>query len=132
MYNKNIPSIYITHQLSIKTGKRFSEKIAQRIHYYFIKKYFACWVPDHAKEGLAGELSHPQKLPHNITYIGPLSRFVAINDSEELYDLLIILSGPEPQRTIFENQILEQIKYIDGNIFLIRGLPDEKSKPGQF
>ena len=132
MHNIKVPSIYITHQLSIKTGNRFSEKIVQKIHYYFIKKYFACWVPDYAKEGLAGELSHPKKLPHNATYIGPLSRFVAINDSEKIYDLLIILSGPEPQRTIFENQILKQIKNIDENIFFIRGLPDATSKPGNF
>ena len=132
MYNKNIPSVYITHQLFIKTGNRFSEKIAQKIHYFFIKKYDSCWVPDYGKNGLAGELSHPKKLPSNVTYIGPLSRFKIIQDSDEIYDLLIILSGPEPQRTIFENEILNQLKNLEGNIFLIRGLPNEKSKPANF
>ncbi len=39
LYSKRIPCIYITHQLYIKTGNRFSEKIVQKLHYHFIKKY---------------------------------------------------------------------------------------------
>ena len=81
--------------LSIKTGNKFSEQIAQKIHYYFIKKYSSCWVPDEQKDGLAGELSHPKKLPENVTYIGPVSRFDEIQNAEEVYDLLIMISGPE-------------------------------------
>ncbi len=132
MYDKNIPSIYITHQLLIKTGNNFSDRIAQKIHYHFIKKYRTCWVPDQKKSGLAGELSHPKILPENITYIGPLSRFIELPGMIKAYDLLIILSGPEPQRTIFENKILEQLISIKGNIFIIRGLPDESNKPANF
>ena len=132
MYNKNVPSIYITHQLYIKTGNRFSEKIAQKIHYYFIKKYTACWVPDFEKSGLAGEISHPKKLPQNSIYIGPISRFISLPGSEIFNDLLIIISGPEPQRTIFEKEILQQIKLIKGNIIFIRGLPSENQKPENF
>lgn len=132
MYHKNIPSVYITHQLYIKTGNRFTESVAQKIHYYFIKKYTWCWVPDQEKNGLAGELSHPKKLPSHLTYLGVLSRFTSIPSSNEIYDLVIILSGPEPQRTIFEKNILEQIREIDGNIILIRGLPGQKTKPENF
>ncbi|MDE3185500.1 MAG: glycosyl transferase family 28 [Bacteroidota bacterium] len=132
MYHKNFPSIYITHQLFIKTGNKFSEGIAQKIHYHFIKKYSCCWVPDEGKDGLAGELSHPKKMPGNVIYIGPVSRFDKIPDMEKVYDLLIIISGPEPQRTIFENNILEQLKTVDGNIYLIRGLPEESEPPENF
>jgi uncharacterized protein (TIGR00661 family) len=132
MHNKDVPSIYITHQLYIKTGNRFSEKIAQKIHYYFIKKYTACWIPDLEKNGLASELSHPKKLPQNSIYIGPISRFISLPGSEIFNDLLIIISGPEPQRTIFEKEILQQIKLIKGNIIFIRGLPSENQKPENF
>lgn len=132
MYNKNVPSIYITHQLYIKTGNRFLEKIAQKTHYYFIKKYTACWVPDSEKNGLAGELSHPKKLPQNAIYLGPVSRFVSMPETKIFNDLLIIISGPEPQRTIFEKEILEQIKLIKGHIIFIRGLPSENQKPENF
>jgi uncharacterized protein (TIGR00661 family) len=132
MHNRNIPSVYITHQLYIKTGNRFIERVAQKIHFHFIKKFTVCWVPDQKINGLAGELSHPKKLPGKITYIGPLSRFSKISNTKEIYDLLIIISGPEPQRTIFENEILEQLKTVEGKIFLVRGLPGEDYKLTNF
>ncbi|HEV2830549.1 MAG TPA: glycosyl transferase family 28, partial [Hanamia sp.] len=75
MYSKKVPCIYITHQLFIKTGKPFTERVAQKIHHFFIKKYTQCWVPDFKENGLAGKLSHPGKIPSNVIYIGALSRF---------------------------------------------------------
>jgi len=62
LFHSSIPSVYITHQLLIKTGNNFGEKIAQKIHYWFIKKYSICWVPDfEGDNNIAGELSHPKK-----------------------------------------------------------------------
>ncbi len=132
MYHKNVPSVYITHQLFIKTGNQFIERLAQKIHFHFIKKFSVCWVPDLEKNGLAGQLSHPKKLPGNIIYIGPVSRFSKLFNGEEIYDLLIIISGPEPQRTIFENDIFEELKTVEGKIFLVRGLPGVNKKPANF
>lgn len=125
MFNKKIPSIYITHQLGIKTGNQSTEFIAQKIHYFFIKKYSQCWIPDNKENGLAGELSHPQKIPSNAIYIGPLSRFNPLPDIEKIYDLLVTISGPEPGRTIFENKILNQLQNFSGKVLLIRGLPSD-------
>jgi predicted glycosyltransferase len=126
MYNRKIRSIYITHQLLIKTGNSFSEKIAQKIHYRFIKKYDKCWVPDFEINGLAGDLSHPKNLPQNVQYLGCLSRFES-TVSKMNYDLLISISGPEPQRTIFEDQILYELKSYTGKVLFIRGLPEENT-----
>ncbi|MEO6868175.1 MAG: glycosyltransferase [Ginsengibacter sp.] len=126
MFAPKIPSIYITHQLFIRTGNPFTEKIAQKIHYYFIKKYKACWVPDNENTGLAGMLSHPEKRPGNILFIGPLSRLNSAQLCDPVYDVLILLSGPEPQRTIFENQILAQLETFPGRALFARGLPFEK------
>ena len=125
IYSKKIPSVYITHQLLIKTGNIFSEKILQKLHYYFIKKFSICWVPDFKENGLAGELSHPEKIPSNIVYIGPLSRFEILNDVPKIYDLLISVSGPEPQRTLFEKMILSQLKNFEKRTLFVRGLPEE-------
>jgi uncharacterized protein (TIGR00661 family) len=129
MSSKNATCIFITHQLCIKTGNAFIEKIAQKINYFFINKFNKCWVID--KEGennLAGDLSHPFTLPKTpITYIGILSRFKkAFVDTQN--DLLLLLSGPEPQRTIFENKLLLQIKDIPLKITLVRGLPNSTNK----
>jgi uncharacterized protein (TIGR00661 family) len=124
LYSSKVPCIYITHQLQIKTGNSFTEALAQKIHYFFINKYTACWVPDTAAENnLAGELSHPKKLPKiPVEYLGPLSRFEKTT-VEKKYDLLILLSGPEPQRTIFENLLLQEVKSFSGKVAMIRGLP---------
>ena len=127
MYHNKIPSVYITHQLLIKTGNAFTEKIAQRIHYYFIKKYTECWVPDFEVNGLAGELSHPKKLPKKTKYLGALSRF-ELNTAVKKYNLLISISGPEPQRTIFEKHILKELLSYSGKVLFIRGLPEKNEE----
>ncbi|MEO8763781.1 MAG: glycosyltransferase [Ginsengibacter sp.] len=125
MYNKSIPCVYITHQLHIKTGRAFSEKIVKKVHSQFIKKYSTCWVPDIEQNSLAGALSHPAQIPSNVLYIGPLSRFEKINGVPLIYNLLISLSGPEPQRTIFEKIILGQLRTFKKKVLLVRGLPGE-------
>ncbi|MFM6926780.1 MAG: glycosyltransferase family protein [Ferruginibacter sp.] len=130
LHHKKIPCVYITHQLTIKTGSRFTERIAQKIHYHFINKFSECWVPDKKGTGnLAGELSHPAIFPRvPVTYIGTLSRFDR-TAADGKYDLCIILSGPEPQRTVFEKIILSGIDKVRGKIILVRGLPEKTTIP---
>ena len=129
LYHKSIPCIYITHQLLIKTPYRFLEKAFQKLHYSFIKKYSECWIPDAQQHGIAGDLSHPGKLPVHSKYIGPLSRFKILEGTEKKYDLLISISGPEPQRTIFEDMLLKNLEAFEGSVLFVRGLPGEKSFP---
>lgn len=128
--HKTITCVYITHQLTIKTGNRFTDIIAQKIHYHYINKFNACWVPDaEGSSNLADALSHPAILPITpVKYLGPLSRFEKV-DVETKFDLCIILSGPEPQRTVFEKTILQDIKQIEGKVFMVRGLPGEAKIP---
>lgn len=127
LYNKNVLCIFITHQLQIKTGRHFTENIAQKINYKYINKFDECWVIDEeGDKNFAGELSHPKKMPNTIVkYIGALSRFKNY-EVEKKYDLLVLLSGPEPQRSIFENILLAQIKDLKLHITIVRGLPAEK------
>jgi uncharacterized protein (TIGR00661 family) len=125
LYHPAIPCIYITHQLKIKTGNNFTERLAQKIQYHFINKYTACWVPDNeaVENNFAGDLSHPKKLPKTpVKYIGTLSRFEK-SIQEKKYDLLFLISGPEPQRTVFENLALAQLKKFTGTALLVKGLP---------
>ena len=130
LYHKKIYSVFITHQLKIKTGLgKWSEGILQKWNYYLINKFNECWIPDEEGENnLAGELSHPGMFPSvPLKYIGPLSRFEK-KDIEHTKDhLLIILSGPEPQRSILENKIIDQIVNYSGTATIVRGLPTEKN-----
>jgi len=128
--HSNVPSVFITHQLSIKSplGK-WNETILQRWNYNYINRFKECWVPDLIGENnLAGELSHPVNNPAvPIRYIDLLSRFEKKEDREIKNRLLFILSGPEPQRTILENKIIDEISHYPGTATIIRGLPSAQS-----
>ena len=126
LFHSTLPSIYITHQLLIKTGGPFSERMGSKIHYWFISRFSQCWVPDfEGPKNIAGALSHPASLPANTLYIGGLSRFMAGPVVDKKYDLLVLLSGPEPQRTIFESMLLTQLQHFDGSVLFVRGLPGD-------
>jgi UDP:flavonoid glycosyltransferase YjiC (YdhE family) len=129
LYHASIPCVFMTHQLTIKSplGK-WSEKIIQRRNYRYINRFNECWIPDMPGENnLAGDLSHPLTPPATKTrYTGPLSRFTKTNDAEKKGHLLIVLSGPEPQRSIFENKIIEQVSHYNGTATIVRGLPGNR------
>ena len=128
-----VPSVFITHQLAPKTGLgRKSDALVQRFLYRHINKFTECWIPDvQQAPSLSGELSHTQKLPHTaIQYIGQLTRFhenISIATEDNL--LLLVLSGPEPQRTIFENIVLQQLPAAPYKTIVVRGLPAAKQQP---
>ncbi len=128
--HSTIPSVFITHQLTIQTplGK-WTEKELQKRNYRYINKFTECWVPDlEAEMNLAAALSHPAKKPLvPLRYIGLLSRFEKKESTENANDLLIILSGPEPQRSILEEKILNDISNYDGRATIVRGLPGDAS-----
>lgn len=128
-YLAGVPSFFITHQLLIKTpfGK-WNERMLQKTNYHFIKKFTACWVPDHeGKINLGGELSHPQHMPSiPVYYLGHLSRMKKEN-VQITTDLLVIISGPEPQRSLFEKMIVDQLSQTDLSAIVVRGLPNATS-----
>jgi hypothetical protein len=145
-----IPSAFITHQLSPRSGwGPFADLLARKAHYRFIKPFDECWVPDLALNGgLAGALSHPPSLPAHVTYIGPLSRFSlggsflggsllggsplggsSLGGSSLGGNILAVISGPEPARTEFEQLVRQQLRNIEMPHMLVRGLPDEQESP---
>ena len=130
LYHSAIPSVFITHQLAIKTpfGSRIARLIQKR-NYSFINRFSECWIPDmEGPNGLAGELSHPGQFPKvPIYYLGPLSRLKKKDTTPVKERLFISLSGPEPQRTLLENKIVDAIGHYHGTATIVRGLPGEAS-----
>ena len=125
-------SVFITHQLLIKTPFKFTDHLLQKINYHFINKFSICWVPDMKGKGIAGELSHPQKMPAiPVEYMNPISRFKKSSMPIE-FDICFSISGPEPQRTILENIICNQLKTINGKFVVLRGLPGNAVRPHSF
>lgn len=119
IYSKKVPCIFLTHQLNVLSGNTtwFSSKIHQKI----IKKYHACWVPDvEGKPNLTGKLGHVKKSKLQLTYLGPLSRFQK-KKSSITYDLMVLLSGPEPQRTLLELKLLNDLQAFCGKVLFVKG-----------
>jgi UDP:flavonoid glycosyltransferase YjiC (YdhE family) len=134
LYNSTIPAVLITHQLRIQSGwGRLADNILQTLHYRFIRQFSQCWVPDnHNLPGAAGNLSHPLELPSIPTrYLGCLTRFEPCTSDSGSF-LLILLSGPEPQRSILEAILLQQAGGIHESVVLVRGTqsnPDLVNQP---
>lgn len=127
LYHETIPCIFITHQLNIKSpvGK-WTEKILQKRNYKYINRFTECWVPDYeAENNMAGELSHPPAKPAVLTrYIGLLSRFKKETiAAEQNNHLVILLSGPEPQRSMLEEKLIRDVSKYEGTAVIVRGLP---------
>lgn len=134
LYHKDVFCVIITHQLQIKSAfGKWTESFLRKWNYRFINRFNECWVPDfESGNNLAGELSHPAKMPAiPVKYLGGISRFKhEIRDAQ--YDVLVILSGPEPQRSVLEGIVLKELAGYKGKAALVRGLPvgaDEISLP---
>ncbi|MBL7926721.1 MAG: glycosyltransferase [Bacteroidia bacterium] len=137
MWHADVLSIFICHQIQIPVYGFFSwlRKPLLNYHYKKIKKFNRCWIPDAETENnLSGIMSHgfKQLLPTN--YIGLLSRFV-LNDTRLQpihktlltlgpFQIIVVLSGPEPQRTMLQQIVSKQL--IDSGIktLVVQGLPN--------
>ena len=123
---KNIPSIFMTHQLRIKMPFLLLENIIAFFNQSFIRKFDQCWVPDRIENpNLSGSLSHAVKNLDS-KFIGVLSRMERL-DTLPIYDVLIVLSGPEPQRTYLEDILTEQALASDKKILIVQGKTERKS-----
>jgi UDP:flavonoid glycosyltransferase YjiC (YdhE family) len=129
LWNKKVRSVYITHQVHIKApgNNKAIEKFLFRIHRYFINKYDVCCIPDFSSGfRLAGELSDKYGLTEKARYIGILSRFSAPEkEMPKDFDLCVLISGPEPQRSIFQEIILGQLQRSSFSAVVVLGKPAE-------
>ncbi len=126
-WTKKIPSVFITHQSNILMPKRFGwlASVVKRMNEEFMRKFSVCWVPDFPDGGLSGELLAFGKTNHDISveFIGSLSRFKPLADCERRSDVAAIFSGPEPQRSIFEKIVTQQLAGSGLKYFVVRGIP---------
>ena len=117
-------NVFLSHQLNIKMPFLWLEKVVTFFNCLFIKKFDECWVPDfEAEPNLSGDLARNSCLK-NIKYLGALSRMTHFN-LEIKRDVIVVLSGPEPQRTVFENLILKQAQNLPLRFLIVQGRPEK-------
>lgn len=139
LWNKRIFSVFMTHQVFIQAPEHWKwiEPLLWRLTRWFIRRYDQCWIPDFPSEpNLSGELSHASDLK-DYHYIGPLSRFssMAVQDYESplpegfpMDYYLVILSGPEPQRSLLEEALKRQFEKTDLPVVFVLGKPEVVQK----
>lgn len=125
----NVKSIFICHQIALQApnAASFMNGIFLKLHLQQIHKFDALWIPDEANDNnLSGKLSHNISFKIPATYIGVQSRFSNYTKQTSFIDtldfsILVVLSGPEPQRTFLENELKKKLQNTTEKVLLIQG-----------
>lgn len=120
LYTRSVPCVIISHQLQVLSGN--TTWLSSAVHRMYLQKFDECWVPDVAGDiNLSGVLGHPQKkLSIPTKYIGPLSRMKSSEESI-IYEYIAVLSGPEPQRSMLEDIIIERFRKSSAKLLIVQG-----------
>lgn len=122
--HKKVPSVFITHQLNVLSGN--TTWLSTKMHQKIIKKFNMCWIPDaEGSVNLSGKLGHVDEFDVPIKYLGPLSRFKKTK-TEIKNDLMVLISGPEPQRTLLEKKLLFELKNYKGKVVFVKGVMENE------
>lgn len=135
-YNRRVPTVFLAHQLSLHMTPGFGwlKPFADAANLSYARRFTRIWIPDFAgADNLSGSLSHFDGLPRNACYVGPLSRF---NGTAEIadrpadaFELLITMSGPEPQRTFLEERLTAQALELPYKTLLVVGKTEDGITP---
>jgi predicted glycosyltransferase len=130
LWSKHTRSVLISHQMMVKIPAfTILEPFVQWWLMQQHKKFHTVWIPDvPGNPNLSGDLGHVKNLPAHIKHIGLLTRFPKPEKQPACeHDVLALLSGPEPQRSIFEDKIIEQAKKINRKFLIISGISEKES-----
>jgi UDP-N-acetylglucosamine transferase subunit ALG13 len=127
------PSVFITHQLNLQTPYGWSTRLLQWMQYRWFKLFYAMvWVPDmEGDQNLSGILGNPKRKPSlRVWYMNCLSRLkayasVPVDGQQPTHLFLGIVSGPEPQRSIFQEVLWEEGNQLQQPFKLIAGTADQ-------
>jgi uncharacterized protein (TIGR00661 family) len=127
-YSEEVQSILITHQLNIQLPLPliWSKPLVDLIMHRLIKKFDACWLPDFPDSRFTGKLTITKN--RKVSWIGILSRFKKTETKVEEKLIVGIISGPEPQRELFEKILLKELKKTNQPCIVLQGLPTQKEK----
>lgn len=128
VYSAKIPSFLITHQITFHLPvMKFAEPLTEMFNKYSFNHFTRVIVPDNAPpNNLCGKLCEPKfsKIREMLYYAGILCSIKKMKIREDL-DYLFSISGPEPQRTKFEDVIMGSLKNLEGRKVVLLGRPNK-------
>ncbi|MFK8010258.1 MAG: glycosyltransferase [Saprospiraceae bacterium] len=129
VFSQKTYNVFMTHQINLPIPIPLFRQIGNWLNRKMIQRFDECWIPDFEKKpNLSGKLSHGNFKLNNTTitkYIGSLSRIKKI-ESNIKRKAIIILSGPEPQRTFLEKKILDQALKLPFQFLLVKGQTEKQ------
>jgi hypothetical protein len=134
LWNKNVTSVYFTHMPLIPLPKVFKliENVGVFLHRAVIKRYTFCFIPDLPGEiNVSGRLSHGVRLPDNVRFTGIISRFISSSETknDDKYGFrhnTVILSGPEPQRGMLKQKLVNLFGKKEPPTVVLEGYPGKE------
>jgi predicted glycosyltransferase len=133
LYHPTARCVLVTHQLEIKSGLgSWIDGCINRFAFRYINQFDEIWIPDYqGPYAIAGELSNPKRLPKPpLRYLGLLNRFAkkqSVKNNTIPSRLLLMLSGPEPQRSLLEEKFKNELKQYPGAFTLLCGKPQQSN-----
>ncbi|MEA3447829.1 MAG: glycosyltransferase [Bacteroidota bacterium] len=130
LFHSRVKSCYITHQVNVIMPHylKMFQPLIRYIHRQLIKKYDTCLIPDFSGTGgLSGQLAHSDShFNFHHQYLGSLSGFLELppKPSDVVPDVLAVISGPEPQRSLFIHKLRHVFSDDNRQIWLIAGQPE--------
>ena len=126
LFHSRLPTVIIIHQPRVLSGfGNLADRTVQRLHYKYLNRFGVTWIPDNdGAPNIGGILSHPGNLPLISRYIGPLSRFNEHTASQPIHTagaVVILLSGPEPQRSELAARLWKQAVDMKSQIVFVEG-----------
>lgn len=124
---KGAKNIFITHQINIIIPFKPLELLVNKVNHFLINRFDETWIPDFERENsLAGKLSKSDQIK-NAKYLGPLSRMEEKTIPKK-YDIIAVISGPEPQRTYFEKVVINELIAADKKSLIVQGKAEKKEQ----
>lgn len=139
VYDHRVQNVMVMHQFvpPLTRGGKLFKKTLWKQHQKFLTPFQDIWIPDHEGEkALAAEMRYPF-LHQQPTFLGWPSRLTGILPETPAFlpedlpppDLLCLLSGPEPQRTLLEEKIMSQLPVNGLTVWIVQGLPGGNRLP---
>lgn len=129
-YSQKIPSALVTHQLQLKAPvltRAVNKKLAR-----WLENFSEVWTPDLPGDAsIAGEMAMNKYYRGELKHLGYMSRFDTSATLQKDIDYLAVLSGPEPQRGILEEILIQKFSTLSGNKVMVGGKPGALPKVGK-
>ncbi|MGA2918195.1 glycosyltransferase [Methanoregula sp.] len=129
IYAEKVPSLFITHQLRyhLPPVARPLELAGVHLNSFLHANYDRIIVPDNppGPSSLAGKLSRAETgTSRNRAYYAGILTSTRRRDVAADLDYLILISGPEPQRTGLEKILLPAAGDLPGSVAVLLGSPE--------